>query len=296
MMMRRVIYVSYRMQHLNTITESTPILYHSTSISALSAITRDDRIELTFSGGTNADNLHSTKWFYLACSHSKVGGYMQHIYKYSATLVLDGNALGQRYTIKPCQYWGDMKGFTVDQRIKADENEERVWAHTSTIKPASLYVKAAHVLYKLDVGQEFPAIATELAELSNSPWPVYYYTEKQAFMVQDIRKAVTSPIIGDIKEWEPYTRSDPDRDARDLNIIMDWIDDPNSEDEKVKELAHKRAYHFDFHSSVECDVHNIRSRKTASAQAALQRLAGLMRKYKVKSVKELVLNAQARMK
>ena len=283
------------MQALRTIVESTSILYHTTSVVNADKISTTNNLELTFSAGTGSDNLHHSKWFYFSCSHSKIGGYAPIPYKYSVTLVMDGTALGQRYTIRPCQYWGDMKGFTTDQRLSADENEERVWSHQSTIKPASRYVKSAHVLYSSDVG-DTPGIVGPLNNLVNSPWPVYFYTDKQAFLVQDIRKSHSKPVLTNVQPYEPYVFTHRDKPIEDLNTVISWMENPNSDYEAVKELALKRAYYFDFYRVVECDVHNLRSYKTPEAQAALQRLGKVMRRFKAKSVKEMVANAQARMK
>lgn len=265
--------------------EALGSLWHSTSLSAIVKMLETDKIQLTFSGGTQSDNVNQNKFFYLSCSRLPNGGYTVGDYHKNANckLELDWARLSQRYAIGPVNYWGDIGGtLSASDRRRWDENEERVWLNSPSI-PLRRVLRAIHVYVPPDFSheQEKWRLKTILA----SDCQVIVYNTLSAYQLVDRRRAVANPVI-DQKEPELYKTSWEDRSAEKLASDIDWLEDP------LKPTDGRGHLYHDYWRVLEADVHNIRSAKTEAAQIQLQRLGRLLVKRRLRSIKDLVLQVQ----
>ncbi len=269
--------------------EANAVLWHSTSRAP--KIIADDCFQLTFAGGTHSDNLSPGKQFYLSCSRIPHGGYSHSEYYKNVQFKfqLDGQKLAHRFRIIPVQYWG---GEMARQYRERDENEDRVVTAEHEIRPASKYTTALHVFIPsdedLDRNNHNRRALLQLAEPNN--FKILYYRDAKAYQLADMRKATTeSPVFGPAEFHEPYDNSGfmVKEEAR-LKAIADWLETGKSEDEYQMRCS----WSFDYHTSVECDVHNARSYKLPAIQKQLQRISKSLTKSGAKSVQQLVKMAQ----
>ncbi len=123
------------------------ILYHNTYINFCYEIVKSDEFKLTTNLGTGADKF-TDKFYYLSMSRIKYGGYARSMAEEGlVNMVLDGRKLGQRYKGGPVDYWGiefrsAAKG---DQKLRNDENEERIFTDDPSIPNARKYILGIHI-------------------------------------------------------------------------------------------------------------------------------------------------------
>ncbi|MFW6002360.1 MAG: hypothetical protein ACOCQD_03390, partial [archaeon] len=83
------------------------MLYHSTKMSSLYNILKDDVFKLTPDIGTHSEIEHRTKkekLYYMSFARSKFGSYNRgHAYK--PLLLIDGDKLNQNFYGKAIDYW-----------------------------------------------------------------------------------------------------------------------------------------------------------------------------------------------
>ena len=275
------------------LTEANAVLWHATP--AALSILKDDSFQLTFAGGTESDNRHPNRQFYLSCSRIPHGGYsMGEYYKNTQfKFQLDGQQLAHRFRIIPVRYWGDLGR---DDRSR-DENEDRIVSNNHEIRPASKYITALHVfvpteddLSEREIQRNILLQITEMGRERGVR--VLYYLNKTAYQLADARRATDEcPTYGP-EYRDPISYGGMDafkkREAARLASILDWVETGESSDPDVK----NRVRWHDFHYGFSADVHNARSSKDTATQKQLQRLARIMFKNKVGSVRKLVELAQ----
>jgi hypothetical protein len=316
-------------QHIKReLTEATAHLWHSTGGSV--EIIKTNTFQLTFSGGTQADNRSDKYHFYLSCSRIPDGGYTHGDSKtgVQVNLELDGQKLAQNYRIDPIKYWGDwtVKASEPESRRRYDENEDRIWSRKPTIPDARKYIVTAHVYlppvredymwnqeqkknvpklsHDYTSGPQHPRIFSIFEMAQTSGVPFLFYNNFKAYKLADRRRAIEIDFskisLDDKDEYKPFYSSEESDDREvervvgdevyGLKPMIDWLENPASPESK--RMYWKRYCYGDFWRSAECDVHNARQTKLPKTQEQLGRLSRLMRKRGVSSIKDLVLKAQ----
>jgi hypothetical protein len=268
------------------VNESHRPLYHATSLGSALRIINNNVFQLTFSGGTTADNTHGRKMFYLSTSRIPNGGYTVNDYHANPNckFELDGSLLSQNYQIKPVDYWGATRS---SKYRSADENEDRIWSHRPTIKNAAKYIVALHVFVPKKEDPMHKMVHDLIEYSKQGKVPVIFYDNLNAYKLVDKRRAIQPEDPNSVEYNIPYKSNYMTRSIEDLRKTYEWLKDPTPND-----FWHKRAHSFDFDSVVSSDVHNMRSAKTQEAQDVLYDIARLMRKTNSKSIKQLVKKAQ----
>ena len=269
------------------------VVYHMTYVDNAIRILSTDEFRLTSSLGTQSDALFEKYHYYMSFSSVKFGGYARVKEGPGlAILVLDGDALNERYRGAPVDYWGregrpnDLSSDEAKDRfLKHDENEERLFSNVPTIKAASKYVKEIHV-YLGSTDDEYAETWSKARELTN--WskaigiPSYYYSDKQAFRAQAKSKAKYSAV-----------KSATYVDAIIALCERDLADIPNEFPyDRAKDAIYGGFRAKDFLAALEADVHNMRTDDPFRGQ--ISRLSKLIMKTKSKDVKGLLAYASAR--
>jgi hypothetical protein len=184
---------------------ATSVLYHYTNIQPALKILQNGAFELTASTGNKSEEKFEVKGYpyYLSTTRSKVGDYHRYAGSSAVMFVLDGNWLGQRYPVKPVDYWERMWSHSTE---RTRESEDRVFSKEPSIPTGA--VREIHVLLKEQNEQRSPAARKLLLLAKKQGIPAFMYTDEQAWRLQDKRKALSikqaTPVL---KGVEPSSRT-----------------------------------------------------------------------------------------
>jgi 8-oxo-dGTP pyrophosphatase MutT (NUDIX family) len=106
------------------------VVYHRTSLFALSEILKDNMLLPTVAYGRSGEEKHSKKWYFLSTMRSPDADYSG----IGVTLTLDGRKLSQTYKGMPIDYFGH------SPYQKQDEMEDRLVTDKPYINNASKYI------------------------------------------------------------------------------------------------------------------------------------------------------------
>lgn len=282
---------------LQPLSESlSAVVFHNTSLRNLFDIVKSDRFYLTTNLGTSSDQL-SSKFYYLSVSRIKFGGYARSMSENGlVNIVLDGKKLNQRYKGGPVDYWGQelRSAGTSAQKLRNDENEERVLSDDPVITSALNYILSIHVSL---VGTEKEPDMDELGSIMmrndyyqmksmaqvchKKGIPVYFYTDFSAFKTLNTRKAIDIYsnrlnlidsllwIVSHCKEVDDIPDKYPFSYFRSAFHEPKYI---NNRDDAVIQLNN--------------DIHN--SKATPEGRESIAKLTALMRKEKVRNTIDLL--------
>lgn len=284
-----------RIQKLNE--GLSPTLFHTTTIGKFIDIIKTNEFQTTTNLGTSADQIGSDKFYYFSTSHTYFGGYartlpMDHI----VTIQLDGRKLGQRYKGSPVDYWGPefRQHATGEQKLRNDENEERIFTDDPEIPNALKYIEAVYMCLSDESGvpedeayikayeHPYSSQIREVARyLKNKGVDVYIFIDPKDFQSRNTRKSITDGLsrvlVRDLEAFvqiaeniEKFARGKEaeNRDQRDLL-------------QKLKRSGLDRSEIRVLNS----DIHNARG--SMGGRDLIHRLTKQLKRWKVKSIEQL---------
>lgn len=279
------------------------VVFHATQVRKAINILQSNEFVLTSNLGTSADQIGANKFYYFSVSRVKWGGYNRGIFgekTLGVILELDGDKFNQRYKGGPVDYWGPnfrTPDIPKEDRLRSDENEERVFSDDPLIPRASSYVLAVHAyIPEREEEHEYDDLKKKrkLIEVTSTRrLPLYIYKNFSDFKVLNTQKAedkeqrvssidtfvdtLQAIIDGDLKKAHSlnYDLTSGLIRAKEYNIpIADIVKDRF---DPLQELIR----------SIEIDIHNLRSSEKF-LQEPIHRLTQFMRKFKTKSMAELL--------
>jgi hypothetical protein len=125
------------------------LLYHATSLRNTRSILMKDRFELKPSEGSASEERLSAGYNYMSCARTPGGStYIRNRASLNnMILVLDGNALSTRYSMRPVDYWANSTDKSVEGVRTINETEERVLSKKPFIPNATRYIVSVHGSY-----------------------------------------------------------------------------------------------------------------------------------------------------
>lgn len=273
-------------------------LYHATSIKSALQMLHTNSLNMTFA--TDLEHQHAARGqrYYLSTSRAKFSNYADQ-YKgsgskrgvsYNVMVNINAQALrGAGAQVKSVEYWGPefrkVDGFR-------EEQEERIFTNKPRLEPLEKFVNSIHIYIDPEETNKYTiSQALEISRIENKSVPVYFYTDKNAYMGQRTEKAVKNPS-GVLREPEfdddELKFKDMPRKAFDeklwalVDIYMGKYDESNKDHETVMKWL--KYYHHDAHTQIAADIHNARSKHLA----VLNVIAKIMRKEKTNSIREFV--------
>lgn len=274
-------------------TAGSDILYHITTVKALSNIVKTNEFQLKPAEGSVWEEKFGAS-FYLSTARSKLSTYI--LSKTSSTyalIELDGRKLGQRYKVVPVDYWETNKTSNAEERLlrrkDSYEMEDRILSRTAKIPNAKSYIKSIHCTYE-DAAQVPYMIAVfkwcKMNKISmfvykdsadtlrmnvrkairfDAPQAVkdFYasddfevYSERKKYLEKRTKLALTRYRAGSLMAyWILYATPLPDKTKRDE--VLTRIDKSKPK-LKIRDVAYGLAY-SDAHSGLEADLHNAKS-------------------------------------
>lgn len=204
---------------------ATDILYHYTGTSSAARIFQDGAFKLSRTTGNPSEESYAPPGYpyFLSTSRSKVGDYHRWVGTGGVMFVLNGQWFGQRYPVKPIDYWERSWQHSPDRTREA---EDRVFSKESEIPLDG--VTAVHVLLKEQDESRSPLTRSILIEAKKLGIPTYLYTDEAAWRLQDTRKTVSVSQAGDLLSG-PQSSGRMQRPMRgitdyDRNSMLDWIE------------------------------------------------------------------------
>jgi GNAT superfamily N-acetyltransferase/predicted nucleotidyltransferase len=198
---------------------ATSVLYHYAGITAARDILRDGAFKLSSTTGNSSEAGYAPRGYqyFLSTTRSRVGDYHRYVGSGAAMFVLDGAWLGQRYPVKPIDYWERAWQHSPD---RTRESEDRVFSQDNTIPIAC--VRGLHVLMKEQSEVRSPATREMLILAKQRKIPAYLYMDETAWRLQDTRRAVSIQQAADVLRGpKPTPRSYRSRNF--LEEILEMI-------------------------------------------------------------------------
>ena len=194
------------------------IVYHYTSPSAVINVLKTNKFNTSSNLGTTADaERDQGRFFYFSTQRTKGStGYGKGSI---AVFVLDGRKLMSRYKGFPLDYWGwSQKRSDYDsksayaQALTSKEMEDRIVTDKPYIENARDYITEIHLdvsRFKLDE-EDFRQLM-----ISGKGIPIYIYEDRDAWKLQDKRKAIP------LSEYKPEA-TDPDKYRREDSFYYEF--------------------------------------------------------------------------
>lgn len=165
----------------------SPVAYHYTNFDNATKILKDNQFRLTPVAASDADEeLPSKGMYFMSVSRSKDGDFHSQR-KSGVVFVIDGVKLSQNHKGGSVDYF--------DYNPNVNEYEDRIFSDKPYIKPATRYIKKAHVLIEWHRAERirwrFEEQAAAFIKTSRSMGiETVVYRNKKAWQLQDERKAI----------------------------------------------------------------------------------------------------------
>jgi hypothetical protein len=232
------------------------ILYHSTDLSSVLNILKNDEFRLTtdISSPSDSSLRKNDKTYYMSFSRSKTGEYHYPVGWIGTMLVIDGDKLNANYSGKAVNYWG--------KDFNKDEMEDRLYNKSGYIPNATKYIKEIHIYIKPDARDQeryskFVRMARKIYILSKkNNIQTYFYNDDKAYNLLQKEKSIP---ISSIK-LEPIDPTDKPYVSIPRNYFAPYmellsIDDYEKLSKNSKDLLYKISwYKTDYIKSLEADI------------------------------------------
>ncbi len=227
----------------NELTESVSSqIFRFIPVDRLDELLTSDTFKLAPSQGANK---FSKKFNYLSVSRIKFGGYARSsTYKSGVIMELDGTKFNNHYKGGPIDYWGKdfSKSGTTEQKMKNDENEERIFSDKNTIPKASSYIKAIHILVEEESKYDTKIVRLR-KKASLKGIACYVYDDKNAWKTLNKKKAMKEHKEANIGAYK-------------IKDIVDIYNGKATDKQKQNIIKYKYTYQKDLFAGIKNEIHN----------------------------------------
>ena len=266
---------------------ATSVLYHYTSVNAAVQILATGHFQLSSSVGTSAEYQYAPEGYpyFLSTSRVKSGDYARYVGSSGVMFVLDGDWLGQRYPVKPIDYWE--RAWLQSDGTRTRESEDRVFSREPEISIAC--VRQIHVLIREQHEYRSPQVRRIMIQAKKQGIPAYLYADEQAWRLQDRRRAITPRQASELLRG-----AEPQRTTWHARTYLDrWLEliHKNRKSDLSKE-ADKLRYNLQYYSAdgdhqLGVDLSNARKPDAGDRYQAVK-IIDYMRRNRLRSPADLV--------
>lgn len=193
------------------------VLYHYAPTRAAANILTGGEFKLSRAiGSIEQQFAPADRPYFLSTTHSKVGDYHRYTGSSGVMFVLDGQWFGQRYKVKPVDYWDRA---WLNNPTRTSESEERVFSREPTIPIDG--VVAVHVLIKEQDDFRSPYTRKIMLEAKRRGIPAYLYQDETAWRLQDTRKSISPSQAASMLRGPEFIRRVYRPDTR---YLEPWIE------------------------------------------------------------------------
>jgi ribosomal protein S15P/S13E len=273
----------------------TDLVFHFTSLRNAENIMKTGRLKLTPSIGTGAEDYLKSgdRVYYISLARSRTADYtVQGAYREGVVFNMNGQYFNRHHRSRAVDYWERMWAHrTKDGRTS--EMEDRLFSDKPFIDlDLSKAFSGIHILVKDDLVsfQVMSAInIVKIAKQNNIP--VFVYDDKNAFIIQDTRKAMSVTTLVDMykksEKKEPYSGRE-NRGYFDKWLELIFKTDRSQLSKQAKSMTWNMygMYADDMTRSLSADIHNYKKDETYADQ--IHKIVSYMKKNGFKTIKELI--------
>lgn len=267
---------------------ATDVLYHYAPTRAAAQILAGGEFKLSSSiGSVEQQFAPQDRPYFLSTTHSKVGDYHRYTGSSGVMFVLDGKWFGQRYKVKPVDYWDRA---WLGNPTRTSESEERVFSREPTIPIDG--VTSIHVLIKEQDDFRSPYTRKIMLEGKRRGIPTFLYQDEKAWRLQDTRNSISPSKAAPLLKGPEFVRKMYRPDRRYLEPWIELIykksrSELSPEAEKLRyNLVYYGLRHEKDDSNLGNDLSNARKPDSADWPLA-QKIIKVMQLKKLKSTVEL---------
>jgi hypothetical protein len=293
------------------------IVYHFTYIHSVVDILEENRFKLSTNLGSDADLTTSkNKFYFFSTTRSKTKQYRNGNVK----IKLDGKKLGYKYKGFPIDYWqysknpkdwGDKSGYR--QTLLSSEEEDRIISNKPYIDNSKSYILEIHILLSKFEFENLKKLINFSKEI-----PIFFYTDKKSFLIENKRNVVNINDINFTKEdseegynyveefslWRLASLLSYDDEEMKNKVVevlskkMSKQDVVNKIDETLKKDNYKyfnwfrlskiNTSHYEYITVIKNEIHNARSSKNESVVDIIQLVVQYMNKHKLKNITDFI--------
>lgn len=277
------------MKVIISLSKGTSVLYHKTSLNNLSLIVNTNKFVLSpATANVSEQQFNRKEAYYFSLSRSKLGDATKIDHHLAVLLVIDGRKLGNRYVVRPIDYWGEDY-----RKLGKNEMEDRVFSDKQAIPKALSYIKEVHININKDMmdSANRRKLKTLLIQLKKRKIKVYVYDKKQSAIMLDKRKAISLKDIDLRVDKETLRQTSYYRPERTyLKPYYQLLVMPKSAKlDKTQERIVEQAlmYSHDFVPSFANELHNAKNDKTTKNFRYIAKILTVMKKHKLKTPEDV---------
>ena len=196
----------------------TDVVYHYTTTTNALRILQSGEFQLASVTGNRSEEQYAPAGhpYFLSLTRSRVGDYHRYVGTGGVMFVLDGRWINARYRGGPIDYWD--RAWLHSDGTRTRESEDRVFSREPGIPIDP--VTAVHVLLKEQDEWRSPATRKILLLARQRGIPAWFYTDEDAWRLQDTRKSISPGAAGDVlRGAEPSRVTYPRRD-----YLKPWLE------------------------------------------------------------------------
>ena len=184
---------------------ATPILFHYTTLNNFIQILTSNEFKLSTTLAKSGEDGMDQRLYYLSLTRSRLGSYHTNKSSYGSVLItLDGSKLGQRFRVKPVDYWLGTRD------PNRSEMEDQLVSGKGEIKNAISYFLKIDILINkeqfIDRDRDSFQRKIRMCLLVSKKYgiPLNFYYQKEDWLAGNTRRSV--PIdIQDLFTAKPVT-------------------------------------------------------------------------------------------
>ncbi|CAB4133497.1 ASCH domain containing protein [uncultured Caudovirales phage] len=197
---------------------ASSVLYHYTGTLNALEVLQSGEFKLSSVTGTQSEKQYAPEGYpyFFSTTRTRVGDYHRYVGSSGVMFVLDGNWFGQRYPVKPIDYWERAWQHAPD---RSREAEDRVFSQEPAIPIDG--VKQIHVLIKEQHDWRSPATRKLLILSKKRGIPVFLYDDEAAWRLLDKRKAISVKQAAELIGGQEQTRT---QFQSAFNYLTPWLE------------------------------------------------------------------------
>lgn len=197
---------------------ASSVLYHYTSIQDALRIMSAGAFQLSSVTGNKSEEQYAPPGhpYFFSTTRTRVGDYHRYVGTGGVLFVLDGRWFGQRYKVKPIDYWD--RSWLHSGGTRTREAEDRVFSKEATIPING--VQEIHVLLKEQEENRSPAARKLLIAGKTAGIATYLYTDESAWRLLNKEKSIDiNQDTAVLKGQEPRRTTYPPR-----SYLEQWLE------------------------------------------------------------------------
>jgi len=206
----------------STISErATSVLFHYTSVLSALRILQSGEFSLSSVTGNKSEEQYAPRGYpyFLSLTRTITGDYHRFVGSSGVMFKLNGDWLGNRYPVKPMDYWD--RAWLHSDGTRTRESEDRVFSRDPSIPIGG--ITEIHLLLKEPDPGRGPQVRKLMLLAKQADIPCYLYNDEAGWRLLDKRKSIpisqARELLGGVMpSMSPYAHRKP------TDFVKPWIE------------------------------------------------------------------------